>query len=49
VGQPAPDAITVSWDDGSTESAEPTWKDDLDMGFARFDDKPAQLVSVDGP
>ena len=49
VGEPVPDAITVSWDDGSTESAEPTWNDDLDMSFARFDDKPAQLVSVDGP
>lgn len=49
VGEPVPDEITVNWDDGSTESVEPAWNTDLNMGFARFDNKAAALVSVDGP
>jgi len=49
VGEPVPEAITVTWDDGSTESVEPIWNTDLGMGFARFDNKAAQVVSVDGP
>lgn len=49
VGDPIPDAITVTWNDGTTESAEPTWNTDLDMGFARFDIGAREVVSVDGP
>jgi hypothetical protein len=49
VGEPVPDAVTVTWDDGSTETVEPNWNTDLDMGFARFDNRAAQVVSVDGP
>lgn len=49
IGEPVPDAITVHWGDGSTETVEPTWNTDLNMGFARFEKTAAQLVSVEGP
>ena len=49
VGDPVPEVIIVTWDDGSRESVEPTWNTDLDMGFARFDIGGRELVSVEGP
>jgi hypothetical protein len=49
VGQPVPNVVTVEWDDGTTESVEPDWNTELDMGIARFRARAAELVSVEGP
>lgn len=49
VGDPVPDVVTVTWDDGSTESIQPTRNNDLDMGFARFDIGGREVASVEGP
>jgi hypothetical protein len=49
IGEPLPEAVTVNWDDGGTETAEPTWNTDLAVGFARFEDRDARVLSVDGP
>lgn len=49
VGEPVPDTITVVWEDGSSDAVEPTWNTEVGMGIARFDDKAARVVSVDGP
>lgn len=49
LGDPVPDAVTVTWEGGATDTGQVEWNDELDMGFVRFVDQGVRPVSVDGP